>query len=66
MSASIQLADEETGEIPEPIVCAVNPNESMFLVVFSRDNRSLSLSLRFPVPEIGEIHRKFQDYAELM
>ena len=64
MSASIQLADEETGEIPEPIVCAVNPNESMFLVVFSRDNRSLSL--RFPVPEIGEIHRKFQDYAELM
>lgn len=62
MSASIQLADEETGEIPEPIVCAVNPNESMFLVVFSRDNRSL----RFPVPEIGKIHRKFQDYAELM
>ena len=62
MSASIQLADEETGEIPEPIVRAANPNESMFLVVFSRDNRSL----RFPVPEIGELHRKFLAYAELL
>ena len=51
MSASIQLADEETGEIPEPIVCAVNPNESMFLVVFSRDNRSLS---GFPSPKSGK------------
>lgn len=62
MSASIQLADEETGEIPEPIVCAVNPNESMFLVVFHQEP-ALILALDL---KIFQIYRKFQDYAELM
>mgnify|MGYP001557675660 CR=1 FL=1 len=62
MSASIQLADEETGEIPEPIVCAVNPNESMFLVVFHQEP-ALILALDL---KIFQIYRKFQEYAELM
>ena len=62
MSASIQLADEETGEIPEHIVCAVNPNESMFLVVFHQEP-ALILALDL---KIFQIFRKFQEYAELM
>lgn len=62
MSASIQLADEETGEIPEPIVCAVNPNESMFLVVFF-PGQSLSPVSR---PRNRGNPSEIQDYAELM
>ena len=62
MSASIQLADEETGEIPEPIVCAVNPNESMFLVVFHQEP-ALILALDL---KIFQIYRKFQECAAFL